>query len=186
MPGSLAASEIRVAATGTIYVAPIGTTPPATIGASWDAAWRNLGYATTDGVRIARTLDTEQVNSWQSVSPQRYLITGVSLTAAFDLQQFNKDTLPLYMGGGAIVSQGGGSFKYSILAAPTIDERMFGVEWTDGASITYRFLILRGMVSETGEMTLGREQEIRLPITFSALTSTPDLGYLLTNDTAFA
>ena len=107
MAGALAASEIRVAGTGAVYVAPVGTAVPSTVNDALNAAFRNLGYVSTDGVRVARTMDTEQVNAWQAIAPLRYLITGVQLTAAFDLQQFNKDTLPLYLGGGTIVNQGG-------------------------------------------------------------------------------
>jgi hypothetical protein len=182
----LASSEIRVGVNGAIYAAPGGTVGPVDINAAWPAAFIHLGYATTDGVTLQRTLETEQVNSWQAVSPQRYLITGVGLTAGFSLQQFNKTTLPLYLGGGSWVAQGGGSYKYSILNAPSIDERVLGVEWTDGATIKYRAIIVRGMVSETGELTIGRESEINLPITFSAMSADPDLGYLLTNDPAMA
>lgn len=186
----LSASEIRVGSNGALYVAPVGTALPADVNAAYNAAFRHLGYTTTDGARVSRSMDTEQVRSWQSISVQRYLITGVTLTIAFDLQQANKDTLPLYLGGGAIVNQGGSptSYKYSILAAPIIDERSMILEWSDGASLHYRLVIGRGMVSETGEATIGREQEIQLPITFAAMspTSGTDLGYLLTDDPAFA
>lgn len=182
----LASSEIRVATSGAIYAAPGGTVGPADITVAWPAPFIHLGYATTDGVTLARTLDTEEVRSWQAIGVQRYLITGVALTAGFSLQQFNKTTLPLYLGGGTWVAQGGGSYRLAISNSPTIDERVLGIEWTDGATLKYRAVIVRGMVSETGEMTLGRESEVNLPITFAAMSADPDLGYLLTNDPAMA
>lgn len=182
----LASSEIRVAVNGAIYVAPGGTTGPADINVAWPGAFIHLGYATTDGVTLQRTLDTEEVRSWQAIGVQRYLITGVGLTAGFALQQFNKTTLPLYLGGGTWVAQGGGSYRLAISNAPTIDERVLGIEWTDGATLKYRAVIVRGMVSETGELTIGRESEVNLPITFAAMSADPDLGYLLTNDPAMA
>lgn len=182
----LASSEIRVATSGAIYAAPGGTVGPTLITDAWPAAFVHLGYATTDGVTLSRTLDTEEVRSWQAIGVQRYLITGVGLTAAFGLQQFNKTTLPLYLGGGTWVAQGGGSYRLAISNTPTIDERVLGIEWTDGATLKYRAILVRGMVSETGEMTLGRESEVNLPITFAAMSADPDLGYLLTNDPAMA
>ena len=177
MAGALAASEIRVAGTGAIYVAPVGTAVPTTVNDAFNAAFRNLGFATTDGLRLTRTMDTEQVNSWQSIAVQRYLITGVNLTVAFDLQQYNKDTLPLYLGGGTIVNQGGCpvSYKLDLSSTPTIDERAMIYTWVDG-TINNRLVVPRGMVSETGEATLGREQEIRLPLTFSAMSPTSGDG----------
>ena len=182
----LASQEIRVAVSGAIYVAPSGTAGPADINAAWPAAFIHLGYCTTDGATLQRTLDTEEVRSWQAVGVQRYLITGVGLTVAFSLQQFNKSTLALYLGGGSWVAQGGGSYRFSIANTPTIDERTLGVEWTDGATLKYRAIVPRAMASETGELTLGRESEIALPITMSGMSAEPDLAVLLTNDPAMA
>jgi hypothetical protein len=186
MPGALSAAEIRVGGTGTVYVAPDGTAGPANITAAW-TGFVNQGYTTEEGARIARSMDTEMVKVWQSISVVRYLITGIDLTAAFDLMQFNRDTIPLYFGGGSIVNQGGGSFRYDISSTPTIDERVLGIEWIDG-SITYRFVIGRGMVKETGESSVTRTAAISLPMTFGAMT--PDsgsvLGYMVTNDTSWA
>ena len=57
----------------------------------------------------------------------------------------------------------------------------------DGTA-NHRLIIPRGMVQETGEATLGREQEIRLPITFAAMSPTSGtvLGTWLTHDPGFA
>src|SRR6266536_5940320 len=125
MPNALAASEIRVAPSGTIYIAPAGTAVPSTISAAW-TGFNQLGYASEDGVKLSRGMDTEMVKGWQSISTLRYLITGVTLTAAFTLLQTNKDVIPLYFGGGSITNQGGGSFKFDISSAPAVDERVFG------------------------------------------------------------
>lgn len=182
-----AASAIRVGANGTVYVAPSGTAGPTDITSAW-TGFTDIGYADEGGVVINRSMDTEVIRAWQSVSVLRYLITGVTLTAAFTLLQWDKDTLPFYMGGGSITTQAAGRYKYSISSAPTIDERVLGVEWTDGASIAYRFVIGRGMVQETGESNVQRSDGIKLPITFGAMTPNTgtELGYILTNDTAFA
>jgi hypothetical protein len=179
-----AASEIRVGTSGTIYIAPSGTAGPVDILAAW-TGFTNIGYATEDGVKLSRGMDTEQIKAWQSISTLRYLITGVTLTAAFTLIQNDKDIIPLYFGGGSITTQAAGKYLYNITSAPTIDERVFGVEWVDG-SLIYRFVMGRCMVTETGETTVGRNDAIQWPFTLSAMTPTSGtvLGYLLTNDTA--
>lgn len=181
-----AASEIRVGANGTIYIAPSGTAGPANITAPW-TGFTNIGFATEDGAKLSRSMDTNMVKGWQSISVLRYLITGVGLTAAFTLLQSDKDIIQLYFGGGTVTAQGGGSFLYNISSAPTVDERVFGLEWVDG-SFTYRFVMGRCMVTETGETTVGRDDAIQWPFTLSAMTpnSGTVLGYILTNDTAFA
>jgi len=186
MPGAIAASEVRVGANGTLYIAPGGTAGPANITAPW-SGFTNLGYLDEEGAKLARTLTTEQVKAWQTISTIRYIPTEVAFVISFNLLQFNKDTLPFYLGGGAIVTQGGGSFKYSVSSAPTIDERVLGLEWLDGA-ITSRVIIGRGMVTESGETAIGRSAPIKLPLSFAAMapSSGTELSYFLTNDTAFA
>lgn len=185
MPG-IAASEVRIGANGSIYIAPSGTTPPANITAAW-TGFTNIGYASEDGLTISREMGTEQIKAWQSISTIRYIVTETDFTAGFTLLQFNKDTLPLYLGGGTVTAQGGGSYKYSISSSPTIDERVLGLEWTDG-SITNRLIIPRGMVTESGEMSVGRSEAIGLELTFAAMTPATgtELAYILSNDTAFA
>lgn len=182
-----AASEIRVGANGTIYIAPSGTTPPVDILAAWPGAFVNIGFATEDGGKLARSMDTEMVKAWQSIGVLRYLITGVGLTCAFTLLQSDKDILPLYFGGGSVVTQAAGKYKFDISSAPTVDERVFGLEWTDAALI-YRFIMPRCMVTDTGETTVGRNDAIQWPFTISAMSpaSGTVLGTILTNDPAFA
>jgi hypothetical protein len=181
-----AASEIRVGANGTIYIAPSGTTPPVDITSPW-TSFVNIGFATEDGAKLARSMDTNMVKGWQSISVLRYLITGVGLTTSFTLLQSDKDILPLYFGGGSVVTQGAGKYKFDISSAPTVDERVFGLEWVDGA-LTYRFVMPRCMVTDTGETTIGRNDAIQWPFTISAMSpvSGTVLGTILTNDAAFA
>jgi len=165
-------------------VAPGGTAVPANIGAAW-TGFTDIGYASEDGATLSRSLTTEQIKAWQSIAPIRYLITEVAFTISFNLLQWNKTTLPFWLGGGSVVNQGGGSFKYTVSSSPTIDERALGIEWTDGA-LTYRATISRGMVTESGESQVNRSNPIGLPITFAAMTpaSGSELAALLTNDTA--
>jgi hypothetical protein len=182
----ISGTEVRVGVNGTVYVAASGTTPPANITAPW-TGFTDVGYIGDDGVKVARSMTTEQIKAWQSISTIRYLITDVGEVLSFTMMQFNKTTLPFYMGGGTVVAQGGGSYKLSVSSAPTIDERVLGVEWTDGG-ITSRLIVPRGMVTETQEMTVGRSDAIRLGVSFAAMTPATgsELSYVLTNDSAFA
>src|SRR6266542_3437917 len=161
-----AASEIRVGSNGTIYIAPSGTTPPVDIASAW-TGFTNIGYATEDGAKISRSMDTEMVKVWQSIAVVRYLITGVGLTS--------------------VVTQAAGKYKYDISSAPAVDERVYGLEWVDGAFI-YRFVMPRCMVTDTGESSITRNAAIEWPFTLSAMSpaSGTVLGSIYTNDTAFA
>lgn len=182
----LSGTEVRVGVNGDVYVAAGGTTPPANITAAW-TGFTSVGYLSEDGVKVARSMSTEQIKAWQSISTIRYLITDVGEVASFVMLQFNKTTLPFYMGGGTVVAQGGGSYKLSVSSAPTIDERVLGIEWVDGG-IKSRLIIPRGMVTETEEMTVGRSDAVRLGVSFAAMTPATgtELSYILTDDPAFA
>jgi hypothetical protein len=182
----IAGSEVRVGANGTIYIAPSGTAGPANMAAAW-TGFTDLGYATEEGVTIGRSLTTEQVRAWQSIATIRYLVTEVAFTVALSLLQFNETTLPLWLGGGTIVNQSAGSYKFSVSSSPTIDERVFGVQWVDG-TVNYRLVIGRCMVTESGEASVTRSEGIALPLTFGAMApaSGTELSYILTDDPAMA
>jgi hypothetical protein len=184
-PGGLDPTQVRVAPTGSIYSAPKGTAAPATAVSALAAPWYNLGYASDDGVTLSRSMDTETVNGWQSSAPLRYIVTGTSLTVAFALQQFNLETVPLYFGlPKTVVTEDtpSGNFKFMIPADVPIDERAFVVETVDGTVHT-RYVILRGMVTETDDLPLKRSEESQLSVTISAMAA-PDgsLCHVLTDD----
>ncbi|MFI6638174.1 phage tail protein [Streptomyces sp. NPDC050504] len=189
MPG-MNPSEIRVAGTGRVLTAPLGTPAPTDVTAQWPAAWRDLGYTTTDGIRFNKKDKIDPVDTWQSVSPARFVYSDRDLTVKFALLQLNEDTLPFFFGGAAVKETAEGSklYRYEIAAEPVEDERMLGVEFADGGVIRYRFVIQRGQVTETEELQLTRTAALKLGLTFTALAtdSTAPLAVWLMNDPAYA
>lgn len=172
-PGGLDPTQVRVAPSGAIYVAPKGTAAPADATAALAAPWTHLGFATDDGVTLGRSMDTETVNGWQSSAPLRYIVTGTSVTVQFALLQFNKDTIPTYFGlpTSAIVDTAG-VYKMIIPADAPIDERAWIVESVDGTVHT-RYVMLRGMITETDDLPLKRTEASVLAMTVSAMAA-PD------------
>ncbi|WP_434595005.1 phage tail protein [Streptomyces sp. A5-4] len=171
-------SQIRVAGTGRILVASAGATPPAApkhTADAWPAGWTELGYTTTDGIKFNKKDKIDPVDTWQSVSPARFIYSDRDLTVKFQLLQFNKDTLPFFMGGSAVtpvVATGAvDTFEYKLAAEPQRDERQLGIEFSDGADVTYRFIIPRGQVTETEEIALTRTGALKLGVTFTALAA---------------
>ncbi|MEU2562421.1 phage tail protein [Streptomyces longispororuber] len=189
MPG-MNPNEIRVAGTGRILTAPPGTPAPADVAANWGAGWRDLGYTTTDGIRFNKKDKIDPVDTWQSVSPARFVYSDRDLTVKFALLQLNEDTLPYFFGGGDVKETAEGSklYRYEVSAEPRKDERMLGVEFADGDTIKYRFVIERGQVTETEEFQLTRTASVKLGVTFTALAvdNTKPLAIWITNDPAFA
>ncbi|WMX45540.1 phage tail protein [Streptomyces roseicoloratus] len=174
-------SEIRVAGTGKLYVAAVGTAAP-TFGAGEPAAdwtgWTDLGHTTGDGVTFSKKDKLEAIDSWQSVSPVHYIYSARDLSLKFAMLQFNEDTLPFFMGGGTVEAEPAAqaeTFKYEIAERPYADVRALGLEFTDvkagGTAVTYRFVIPRGQVTASDDIKLARKAASTLGITFSAMSN---------------
>ncbi|CAL9530496.1 phage tail protein [Streptomyces sp. enrichment culture] len=182
--------EIRVAGSGRILVAPAETAGPADTTVAWGAAWKDLGYTSTDGIKLSKKDKLDPIDTWQSLSPARFVLSDRDLTVKFQMMQMNEDTLPFFMGGGSITetAASSGVYKYEVATNPEVNERALGIEFTDGSSVIYRFVIPRGHVTDTEEMSLARNSAIKLGVTFSALAvkdSSP-LATFLMKDPAYA
>jgi len=164
----LNASEIRVAGTGRVLVAPAHTAPPANFTADWATPpWLDLGYTTSDGVKFTKKDKLDPVDTWQTVAAIRYVYSDRDLSVKFSLVQVNMDTLSFFFGTPLSTPTG---LNFEIAAAPRVDERALGIEFRDGPTVTHRFVIHRGVVTETDETSLTRTSAIKLGVTFTALT----------------
>ncbi|MBY8878067.1 phage tail tube protein [Actinacidiphila acidipaludis] len=169
-------SEIRVAGTGRILVAAVGALAPTDTGTPWDAAWTDLGYTSADGVTFSKKDKLDPVDTWQAVSPVRFIYSDRELTLKFSLMQFNGDTFPLYMGGGKVAAPDATKPSvqgYQLGDGPQFDERALGLEFSDGTDVTYRFVIPRGQVTATDDIKLARKAAALLGVTFTALSNGP-------------
>ncbi|NML50348.1 phage tail protein [Streptomyces sp. R302] len=173
------ASEIRVAGTGRILVAEVGAALPTTFtdnpATDWGAGWTDLGYTSTDGVTFSKKDKLDPVETWQSISPARFVYADRDLTLKFSMLQFNEDTLPFFLGGKKTdfrndATNNPGVYEFDVPDGPTFDERALGLEFTDGSAVTYRFVIPRGQVTATDDLKLARKAAAMLGVTFTALS----------------
>ncbi|MEU6977470.1 MULTISPECIES: phage tail protein [unclassified Streptomyces] len=188
-------AEIRVAGSGKLYVAKVGTAAPnfgADAVADW-SSWTNLGFTTGDGVTFSKKDKLEAIDSWQSVSPVHYIYSARDLSLKFSLLQFNEDTLPFFMGGGKVDADPApatGTYKYEIAERPFADVRALGLEFTDvkaggTTAVTYRFIIPRGQVTATDDIKLNRKAASQLGVTFTAMSNgdgKPLASFLMKDD----
>lgn len=166
----LDSSDVRVASDGRIYVGNVGVAAPAFGIAPATADWSDLGYASEDGVSLSPSLDTDEINAWQSAVPVRRIVTGSSLEIGFTLLQSNTVNLGLFFNA-TIVEEGvapNQTYRLDIPIAPTPLERALLIEWKDGTE-TFRLYVPKAALSETGEATLARGDAVGLEMTFTAL-----------------
>ena len=95
--------KVRIAGTGNIFKAPLGTTLPPDSTTAWGAAFLNLGYM-TDGFQVAQALSTKEVPAWQSLESLRTIPISLIRKFTFDAVQTDKETLALAWGGATITS----------------------------------------------------------------------------------
>ncbi|MEU1433328.1 phage tail protein [Streptomyces sp. NPDC005786] len=188
-------SEIRVAGTGRILVADINAPLPAAFtddpSADWGVEWTDLGYTSTDGVTFSKKDKLDPVETWQSISPARFVYADRDLTLKFSMLQFNEDTLPFFLGGAAADIRRDATkpdiVQFDVPDGPTFDERALGLEFTDGTAVTYRFVIPRGQVTATDDIKLARKAAAMLGVTFTALSPGNDqaLATFVMKDAAY-
>ncbi len=182
-------NEIRVAGTGRVLVAKVGTTAPADATSGWGAGWVDLGYTAPEGVKFGRKGKTVKVNTWQTVGAARYVYDERDLTLKFGMLQLNENTLPFFYGNGDVAetSSGSGTYSFGVTDDALIEERALGLEFTDGNEIRYRFIVPRGQVTDTDDMDLNRKGAIKLGVTFTALPQdgTAPLATWIMKDPAF-
>ncbi|MEW2621230.1 phage tail protein [Streptomyces sp. NPDC048106] len=191
-------SEIRVAGVGRLYVAGPDTKVPTTFSADGSAdwtGWKDLGFTSGDGVTFSKKDKLEPIDVWQAVSPVHFVYSDRDLTLKFSLLQFNEDTLPFFMGGGAVdqVTGATGVYQYDIAERPFADVRALGLEFTDvrasdGSTVTYRFGIPRGQVTAADDIKLARKAASQLGITFTAMSAADGsaLASFVMKDSAYA
>lgn len=178
-------NEIVIGAAGRVYVAPVGTSVPNDPTTPLSGSFIELGLVSSDGCTIAADRSLADVMCWSSAYPARKIVESASGSASFTLQQWNADNVTLAFGGGTVTEPTPGAYRYSPPSASEIDERCMVVEWADGDR-TFRFVIPRGMVSDSIEVKLTRTGAADLPVKFACLGSdNSDVWYLQTDDPAF-
>lgn len=182
--------EIKVLASGELYVAPVSAEPklPESATEALDAAFIGLGLVTEDGVTFTSGSEVEDIKSWQKPNPVRRVVTGRSYTAATQLQQYNRENFGIAFGGGEWTEPKPGVYKYDPPAdADPLAEYVVVVDAQDGERED-RAVIMRATVEGDVETQFVRNAAALLPLTFAALT--PDDAdrpwFYLSNDEAFA
>jgi hypothetical protein len=171
-------SEINIAGTGHVYVAPVATAAPADTSTAFSGTWKELGYTNESGVVFHIGVTHVDIKAWQSFYPVRRLITERDATLKFTLLQMNTVNLKLAFGGGTV------STGFSPALEGTVDTRALAVEWTDGAVIN-RIIVPQGQVTDTDDINLTKAGATDLGITFSVNgTDGAAPWYLLSNSSA--
>lgn len=161
------AAEGRVYGTAAVYVAPVGTAAPTDITTALNAAFIHTGLTVEDGLTWSTTRNTFEVRSHQSFYTTKRGMTGVDLTVGFVMQQQNAANWKLYHGGGTFAVAGGVSTFTPATPGP-LDYRAMVVQGEDDSGFEFRLHIPKGLVTETQDIPIVKDNTSNLGVTFAA------------------
>lgn len=180
MAYGLEAEEVVVTGLGGVYVAPLDTPFPADISSPIGSPWVGLGYVAENGARFSFGRDINEIMAWQSFDPLRLVVTRVPKSIAFDLMQWNQNTVKLALGGGTVTGSSP-NFAYEPPDEDFVDERALIVEGQD-KGYTYRFCYRRAINYEGVDFAFVRSDPVQFPISMRILAAGAVKPWLLQTD----
>jgi hypothetical protein len=175
---------VRVGVTGTVYVAPKGTTLPTDVTTSLNAAFKSVGFISEDALTESLKITTERLKAWQRPVGIRSLTTDVEWTFQFAMLETSPLVLDLYYGG-ADTSVASGVATTDILAWPQTIQRAMVIEIEDGSVIT-RYAIPVAEIGDRDDVTHSNADGTMWGVTVNVLGSSIDqMGFRITNDPEF-
>lgn len=162
-------TELQYVGDGNILVAPYGTEIPETLGDALDPEFRDLGYASTDGVTDSTEPEVSETEAWQSDLPIKRRVTKRMRGIAATLLQTNRDNYALAFGGGSWAETAPGEYEYTPPAdTDALPEYVVVVEIFDG-DVHDRIILKRATMTEAVEVQHVRNEAAQYPLKFDAL-----------------
>lgn len=165
---ALTTSEVGVAVSGEIYVAPTGTAAPTDTSTALNAAFKGLGYVSDDGITETVDRSIDDIVAWQNSTTVRSVVTDAKVSYEFTLIQTNKDTQEFV--NGATVTQSVPHGTYTLTPGSTGGRKSFVFHIIDGAQIK-RIYVAEGELTERGETTYASGEAIAYECTVVAYTN---------------
>ncbi len=184
MPGD--ATQIVVAGTGTISIAPHGTAIPAdtAVHSALDPAYVDLGFTTDDGVTIRDAVEVEDIPAWQSLYPVRRVITGYSGAVLFDLLQWSEDIFIQVLHGAVTEPVADTVHEFTPTRDGVLAEKTLIVDFTDGAEL-YRWIFHRVTLGAQIEIPIDKKSAGVIPTEWGVQDDTLGPFVMRTSDQAF-
>lgn len=169
--------NIRIAGTGTVWIAPVGTTLPTDSTSSVNAAFVNAGFL-TDGFEVTQEYKTKDVEVWQSLEIVRQFPTNISRMVSFEAVEHNKQTVSMAWGGATITKGTGGAYSISIPSTYINSEYACVLDLSDG-SVNQRIVLPRVTLNSLPKITAGRQDTIKYDFELQVLAPTDNSAPVL-------
>lgn len=159
--------NVKVAVTGAVYAAPLGSTAPIDATTALDAAFIPVGYISEDGVKEANDTENEEIKAWQNSDIVRKTITKNETSYAFTMIETNAASLSLFYGKDIAPAA-----LTHVIGGSVTGKQAIVVDAIDGSQ-TIRRYVPQGEVTERGEVTISATDAVGYEVT---VTAYPDNG----------
>jgi hypothetical protein len=158
---ALDSDNVRVAVTGAVYVAPVGTAAPTASGSALNVAFVDLGYVSADGITESIDRSTTQIRAWQNGSLVREVTSDGTYSVSMTFIETQESVLELYYGNSATAG------KLDIDPTSTGGRKSFVIDVVDGDDVE-RIYIPAGEITSLGERTLASGEAVGYEVTITA------------------
>lgn len=161
----LTAANVKVAVTGSVYVAVSGTALPTTVTGALNAAFTDVGYISEDGITAATASDQTDIKAWQNGDTVRSIQSGHDFTVAFTMIETNEKTLEVYFNN---FTHGAGAASGIAQVKGTAPYRgAWVINVVDGTDLI-RIVIPDGQISARDDISLASGDAIGYGVTIKA------------------
>lgn len=164
---ALISQNVRVAVTGGVYRADLGTTLPTSALSALGGDFEDMGYISEEGVTQSIARDVTNIAAWQNGDVVRTVQTSHIVTYTFTLIESKDEVFRTIYGN--FTDLGGGE-GVSEITGDILDSHAWVLNVIDGTN-RIRLCIPDGQVTETGDITWTNGELIGYPVT---VTTFPD------------
>lgn len=162
------ADNVRVAITGSVRTAVLGTTLPTSPVPAYGVGFVDLGYVGEDGITETPSASWNDIRGWQNRTIVRRTLQDSNIEFSFTLIESKQETLEMYHPGSAMEVAAG--IARLPVVSPKYDPRVWAFDIIDGSTLT-RIIVPKGVVTETGAIVYNGTDPIGYEMTVEALDS---------------
>ena len=175
MPTASYVSAGKPKVSGAVYRAPLGTSLPTDATTTLNAAFKELGYVSEDGVSNNNTPDSDNIKAWGGAT---VLVVQNEKTDEWTLtliEALNENVLKTVYGDSKVTVNG---TAITVQATPEqLAEACYVIDMSLKGSALKRVVIPDGAISEVGEIVYKDDEPIGYEITINALPDNSNVNH---------
>lgn len=162
--------------TGGIKFAPIGTATPTDPTSTLNAAFKELGYVTEDGLKLSHDASDDKIKVWGGVTIRTIRSDYSATITGTLLSTLDVDVLKTVFGANQVAQKSGFiSIKHTADIAP---ENVYIVETKDASTGgRKRYVVPKGQITVSGDVNLSHKEITGFEVTVEALADAEGVCY---------